>query len=295
MTHPRRLYLLFCIVCKKVFIIAMARDTSLESIDEAPKRQPPRRKMERRFSLSSIGAGLNNSFNRGSTLNSSFSSAPSNTNGSMQMLIDANGKLMQDNKRLEVSVDGLRRSFQSYIALASQSERSDKEAIDRLQREVESLQCQPDLSETSVTVLEKTMSYDVNKDKKSSLQMTKQSLATQLTSSLLDDLQKIDKDHDEDYDHEDYKRDEKTEDDLYKIDNDTSLPPPPPSQNLNNDEEDKKSRNTTSSMDNRLSRSANTLLVDFGDRTRSMRRRSSMPPRWQSQIVMTNANDRSPM
>ena len=269
----------------------MARDTSLESIDEAPKRQPPRRKMERRFSLSSIGAGLNNSFNRGSTLNSSFSSAPSNTNGSMQMLIDANGKLMQDNKRLEVSVDGLRRSFQSYIALASQSERSDKEAIDRLQREVKTLQCQPDLSETSVTVLEKIMSYDDgNKDKKSSLQLTKQSFATQLTSSLLDDLYKIDKNHDEDYDHEDYKRDENTGDDLYKIDNNTSLPPP--SQNSNNDEEDKKSRNTTSSMDN-LSRSANTLLVDFGDRTRSMRRRSSMPPRWQSQIVMTN--NRSPM
>lgn len=180
----------------------MARDTSLESIDEAPKRQPLRRKMERRFSLSSIGAGLNNSFNRGSTLNSSFSSAPSNINGSMQMLIDANGKLMQDNKRLEESVDGLRRSFQSYIALASQSD-SDKETIDRLQREVESLQCKPDLSETSVTVLEKTMSYDdANKDKKSTLQMTKQSFATQLTSSLLDDLYKIDKDHDEDYDHE---------------------------------------------------------------------------------------------
>ena len=87
------------------------------------------------------------------------------------------------------------------------------------------------------------------------------------------------------------KRDEKTEDDLYKIDNNTSLPPP--SQNSNNDEEDKKSRTTTSSMDNRLSRSANTLLVDFGDRTRIMRRRSSMPPRWQSQIVMTK--NRSPM
>ena len=266
--------------------ITMARDTSLESIDEAPKRQPPRRIMERRFSLSNIGAGLNNSFNRGGgpgTLNSSFSSALSNTNGSMQMLIDANGKLMQDNKRLEVSVDGLRRSFQSYIKLASQSERSDKEAIDRLQREVKTLQCQLDLSETSVA------------DKKSSLQTMKQSFATQLTSSLemSDDTLQDDKNHDEDYNREEYKGDEITEDDLYKIDNDTSSPPP--HQNSNNDEEDKKSRNTTSSMDNRLSRSENTLLVDFGDRTRSMRRRSSMgsAKRWQSQIVMTN--NRSPM
>ena len=266
--------------------ITMARDTSLESIDEAPKRQPPRRIMERRFSLSNIGAGLNNSFNRGGgpgTLNSSFSSALSNTNGSMQMLIDANGKLMQDNKRLEVSVDGLRRSFQSYIKLASQSERSDKEAIDRLQREVKTLQCQLDLSETSVA------------DKKSSLQTMKQSFATQLTSSLemSDDTLQDDKNHDEDYNREEYKGDEITEDDLYKIDNDTSSPPP--HQNSNNDEEDKKSRNTTSSMDNRLSRSENTLLVDFGDRTTSTRRRSSMGSarRWQSQIVMTN--NRSPM
>lgn len=261
--------------------ITMARDTSLEFIDEAPKRQPPRRIMERRFSLSNIGAGLNNSFNRGGgpgTLNSSFSSALSNTNGSMQMLIDANGKLMQDNKRLEVSVDGLRRSFQSYIKLASQSERSDKEAIDRLQREVKTLQCQLDLSETSVA------------DKKSSLQTMKQSFATQLTSSLemSDDTLQDDNNHDEDHGHEDYKGDEITEEDLYKIDNDTSSPPPP--QNSNNDEEEKKSRNTTSTMDNRLSRSENTLLVDFGDRTTSMRRRSSMGSarRWQSQIVMTN-------
>lgn len=261
--------------------ITMARDTSLESIDEAPKRQPPRRIMERRFSLSNIGAGLNNSFNRGGgpgTLNSSFSSALSNTNGSMQMLIDANGKLMQDNKRLEVSVDGLRRSFQSYIKLASQSERSDKEAIDRLQREVKTLQCQLDLSETSVA------------DKKSSLQTMKQSFATQLTSSLemSDDTLQDDNNHDEDHGHEDYKGDEITEEDLYKIDNDTSSPPPP--QNSNNDEEKKKSRNTTSTMDNRLSRSENTLLVDFGDRTTSMRRRSSMGSarRWQSQIVMTS-------
>ena len=266
--------------------ITMARDTSLESIDEAPKRQPPRRIMERRFSLSNIGAGLNNSFNRGGgpgTLNSSFSSALSNTNGSMQMLIDANGKLMQDNKRLEVSVDGLRRSFQSYIKLASQSERSDKEAIDRLQREVKTLQCQLDLSETSVA------------DKKSSLQTMKQSFATQLTSSLemSDGTLQDDNNHDEDHGHEDYKGDEITEEDLYKIDNDTSSPPP--HQNSNNDEEDKKSRNTTSTMDNRLSRSENTLLVDFGDRTTSMRRRSSMGSarRWQSQIVMTN--NRSPI
>ena len=274
--------------------ITMARDTSLESIDKAPKRQPPRRIMERRFSLSNIGAGLNNSFNRGGgpgTLNSSFSSALSNTNGSMQMLIDANGKLMQDNKRLEVSVDGLRRSFQSYIKLASQSERSDKEAIDRLQREVKTLQCQLDLSETSVAV----MSYDVIKDKKSSLQMMKQSFATQLTSSLemSDDTLQDDNNHDEDHGHEDYKGDEITEEDLYKIDNDTSSPPPP--QNSNNDEDKKKPRNTTSTTDNRLSRSENTLLVDFGDRTTSMRRRSSMGSarRWQSQIVMTS--NRSPI
>ena len=253
--------------------IAMARGTSLESID---KRQPPRRIMERRFSLSRIGAGLNNSLNRGggSTVNSSFSSAFSNANGSMQMLIDANGKLMQDNKRLEASVDGLRRSFQSYIKLARQSEYSDKEAIDRLQREVKTLQCQLDLSETSVAVLQQTMSNDVIKDKKCS----EQSFVTQLTSSLemSDDTLQDDKNHDEDHDRED-----------------TSLPPP--YQNSNDDEEGKKSRNTTSTMDNRLSRSENTLLVDFGDRTTSMRRRSSMGSarRWQSQIVMTN--NRSPI
>ena len=65
-------------------------------------------------------------------IHNSFNSAAS---GSMQLLIDTNGKLMAENYKLETSVNGLRRSLSSYIRLSKQCEVSDKETIHKLERE----------------------------------------------------------------------------------------------------------------------------------------------------------------
>lgn len=58
----------------------------------------------------------------------------------MQMLIDANAKLMTDNARLQVISDVTRKSFQSYIKEARDHGDTDKLLIKNLQREKESLQ-----------------------------------------------------------------------------------------------------------------------------------------------------------
>lgn len=62
-----------------------------------------------------------------------FSRAGDN-GGSMQMLIDINSKLMMDNARLQVMVDALRKSFQSYIKDSRRGSDKDKQTIHTLRR-----------------------------------------------------------------------------------------------------------------------------------------------------------------
>ena len=52
----------------------------------------------------------------------------------MQMLIDINSKLMMDNARLQVMVDALRKSFQSYIKDSRRGSDKDKQTIHTLRR-----------------------------------------------------------------------------------------------------------------------------------------------------------------
>eukprot|EP00581_Thalassiosira_minuscula_P027955 CAMPEP_0183754016 /NCGR_PEP_ID=MMETSP0739-20130205/3304_1 /TAXON_ID=385413 /ORGANISM="Thalassiosira miniscula, Strain CCMP1093" /LENGTH=363 /DNA_ID=CAMNT_0025990607 /DNA_START=97 /DNA_END=1188 /DNA_ORIENTATION=+ len=54
--------------------------------------------------------------------------------GSMQMLIDANSKLMTDNARLQVMVDAVRRAFQSHINDSQQPSDKDKQFSEKLLR-----------------------------------------------------------------------------------------------------------------------------------------------------------------
>jgi len=237
--------------------------TASSSVHSSITAPPRRRKPERRFSLS----GISGSLNRGSGvvvggLSSSFTSKNSN-NGSMQMLIDSNGKLMEENKRLEVSVAGIRRSYQSYIKLSVQSESTDKDVIDLLQQEVASLRTQLNLPPTAVVGVPS-----------SSLEMKnqttiRQSYTTQPSSSV--DTYTIDEHKEDEQHHQDYTitqqdGDEITEDDLY---NDTG----------ENEDEKKSTRD--------FCKSESELLVDFNNTKRQVKRRSSMssaPLKWQSQI-----------
>ncbi|KAL7529745.1 hypothetical protein ACHAWF_003098 [Thalassiosira exigua] len=59
--------------------------------------------------------------------------------GSMQMLIDANSKLMADNARLSVSVDVMRKSFRSFVEDARKTSHDEKKAVKALRWENETL------------------------------------------------------------------------------------------------------------------------------------------------------------
>ena len=65
----------------------------------------------------------------------------------MQMLLDKNARLMTNNSRLQVSVTGMQKSFQSYINVCLRSSRANNETIETLQRENDVLRQQLDLSE----------------------------------------------------------------------------------------------------------------------------------------------------
>ena len=222
---------------------------------------PPRRRIERRFSLSGISSSLNRG-SGGGGLSSSFTSKNSN-NGSMQMLIDSNGKLMEENKRLEVSVAGLRRSYQSYIKLSVQSESTDKDVIDLLQQEVASLRTQLNLPPTAVVGVPSSLLEKKNQS------MIRQSYTTQPSSSV--DTYTIDEHKEDEQYHHDYTTsqqdgDEITEDDLYN--------------DVEENEDEKKSTRD-------FCKSESELLVDFNNTKRQVKRRSSMssaPLKWQSQI-----------
>ena len=75
--------------------------------------------------------------------------------GSMQLLVDANSRLMTDNAKLQVSVDGLRKSLRNYIKFSQKSCLADKEAIEKLKRENRLLRKQNSLGDgTARTSLE---------------------------------------------------------------------------------------------------------------------------------------------
>eukprot|EP00579_Thalassiosira_antarctica_P006649 CAMPEP_0201881658 /NCGR_PEP_ID=MMETSP0902-20130614/11901_1 /ASSEMBLY_ACC=CAM_ASM_000551 /TAXON_ID=420261 /ORGANISM="Thalassiosira antarctica, Strain CCMP982" /LENGTH=470 /DNA_ID=CAMNT_0048409921 /DNA_START=160 /DNA_END=1572 /DNA_ORIENTATION=+ len=95
-------------------------------------------------SISSSTAG-------GFSIRGRFGIGANNGNGgSMKMLLDTNAKLMTEIARLQVSEDGIRKSFQSYIKdrLRSSSD-TDMQTIKTLQRENELLQQRLSASEKS--------------------------------------------------------------------------------------------------------------------------------------------------
>ena len=57
--------------------------------------------------------------------------------GSMQMLVDANLRLMTENERLQVSAYGLCKSLQTYIKLSKRSRREDQREVEELSRRLE--------------------------------------------------------------------------------------------------------------------------------------------------------------
>jgi hypothetical protein len=69
-------------------------------------------------------------------------SSSANNLGSMQMLVDNNAKLMMENARVQVLVDIMRKSFQTYIKDSRRTSERDQQTIKALQQENELLQQQ---------------------------------------------------------------------------------------------------------------------------------------------------------
>ena len=120
-----------------------------------------------------------------------------NAGGSMQMLLDKNARLMTDNSRLQVSVTGMQKSFQSYIKVCLRSSRANKETIETLQQENEVMRQQLDLSEGKPKLSESRDTIDTNLESDDATDENQDNMNTHIDSppSLMKQDMKVNSSH----------------------------------------------------------------------------------------------------